>query len=85
MIQFIPLKLLFLVIDILGYFHLIQAHLHSSILNLLSILTSCNLLATCIVISIFLLFQLCVYYVAVCNSFTLVFVLQNKVRNVDYR
>ena len=84
-IQVITLKLLFLVVDIFGYFYLIQAHLHSYILNLLSILTRCKLLAICIVMSIFLLFQLCVYYVAFCNSFTFVFVLQNKVQNVDYR
>ena len=82
MIQVLTLKLFFLVIHIFVYFYLIQAHLHSSILNLLSILTISKLLVISIVLSIFLLFQVCVYYVAICNSFTLVYVLQNQVQNV---
>jgi hypothetical protein len=61
LIQVLTLKLFFSVIDIFVYFYLIQAHLHSSILNLLSILTISKLLAICIILSIFLLFQVCVY------------------------
>ena len=72
-LQVLTLKLFFLVIHIFGYFYLIQAHLHSSILNLLSRLTSSKLLAICIILSIFLLFQLCAYYVAFCDFFTFVF------------
>ena len=54
----------------------------SFILNLLSILTSSKLLAIFIVLSIFLLFHLCAYYLVLCGYFIHPLVLQNKVRNV---
>ena len=51
-------------------------------LNLLSILPSSKLLAIFILLSIFLLFKLCVYYVDFRNFCTFEYVLQDEVQNL---
>jgi hypothetical protein len=58
-IQVPTLKLFFLVIDIFVYFYLIQAHLHSSILNLLSILTISKLLVIVSIVYFFTISSMC--------------------------